>query len=76
MEIGLKLSQRIQNNIDIIKFAELLGDLTLQNIQDYDDKNIAVSHMNELTYEKAIAFYKLAKNEEKISATTIKLEEN
>lgn len=65
LEIGLKLSQRIQNNIDIIKFAELLGDLTLQNIQDYDDKNIAVSHMNELTYEKAIAFYKLAKNEEK-----------
>ena len=76
LEIGLKLTHRIQNNIDINKFAELLGDLTLQNIQDYDDKNIAVSHMNELTYEKAIAFYKLAKNEEKISTTTIKLEEN
>lgn len=76
LEIGLKLSQRTKNNSEIVKFAELLGDLTLQDIYEYDDKNIAISHMNELTYEKAIKYYKLAKTNEKISATTVKLENN
>lgn len=76
LEIGLKLSQRTKNNGEMMKFAELLGDITLQDIQAYDDNNIAISHMNELTYEKVIAYYKLAKNNEKIAATTIKLEEN
>lgn len=76
LEIGLRLSQRTKNGNEIVKFAELLGDFTLQNIQEYDENNMAISHMNELTYEKAIAYYKLAKNKEKISETIIKLEKN
>ena len=76
LEIGLTLSQKTQNNREIVIFAELLGDWTLKDIHEYDDKNIAISHLNEITYEKAIKYYKLAKNNEKVSATTIKLEEN
>lgn len=76
LEIGLRLSQRTKNNNGIMRFAELLGDITLQDIQADDDSNIAISHINEITYEKAISYYKLAKDNEKIAVTTIKLEEN
>lgn len=75
-EIGLKLSQRLNNQEMIVKFAELLGDLALNDIQEYDDSNIAISHMNEVIYEKAISYYKIAKNGKKQSETIIKLEQN
>lgn len=76
LEIGLKLSQRI-NNSDLIKlFANLLGDLVLQDILEYSETNMAISHINEMTYEKAIGYYRLAKNQKKVAETTLKLEEN
>lgn len=76
LKIGLKLCQRINDSEQIKKFADLLGDVILQDIHEYDETNLAISHINEMTYEKAIGYYKLAKNDEKIAATTIRLEEN
>lgn len=76
LEIGLMLSQRLNDNEKIHIFAELLGDITLLDIQEYDGVNIAISHMNEIVFQKAITYYKLAKNEDKVRATTLRLEEN
>lgn len=76
LEIGLTLSQRLNDNEKIHIFAELLGDITLLDIQEYDGVNMAISHMNEIVYQKAITYYILAKNEDKVRATTLRLEEN
>lgn len=76
LEIGLKLSQRINNRELVKKFANLLGDLILQDILEYNETNMAISHINEMTYEKAIGYYRLAKNQEKVASTTLRLEEN
>lgn len=76
LEIGLKLSQRLNNKDKIQTFAELLGDITLLDIQEYDEVNMAISHMNEILYQKAITYYKLAKNENKVRTTALQLEEN
>lgn len=76
LEIGLTLSKRINDNEKIHIFAELLGDITLSDIQEYDGVNMAISHMNEIVYQKAINYYKLAKNEDKVRTTTLRLEEN
>lgn len=76
LEIGLKLSQRLNDNDKMHSFAELLGDIALLDIQEYDTVNMAISHMNEIVYQKAITYYKLAKNEDKVRATTLRLEEN
>lgn len=76
LEIGLTLSQRLNDNEKIHIFAELLGDITLLDIQQYDGVNMAISHLNEIVYQKAISYYKLAKNEDKVRATTLRFEEN
>ncbi|MDE6553822.1 MAG: DUF4209 domain-containing protein [Muribaculaceae bacterium] len=76
LKIGIRLSERLNDRKGVQKFAELLGDLILLDIQEYDDTNIAISHINENTYQRAIKYFKLAGNNAKISLTTSKLVEN
>lgn len=57
---------RKTTNIKLFRVAnELLGDLEYLNIQPHDDKNMAISHINENSYKKIIKYYKLAGKKEK-----------
>lgn len=55
---------------------EMLGDLEYQYIQPIDEKNIAISHMNENHYKRMINHYKLAGQKEKLTKAIKEFEEN
>lgn len=55
---------------------EMLGDLEYQYIQPINEKNIAISHMNENHYKTIINYYRLAGKKEKLTKTIKEFEEN
>lgn len=55
---------------------EMLGDLEYQHIQPIDEKNIAISHMNENHYKNIITHYRLAGQKEKLTKAIKEFEEN
>ncbi len=75
LEYAIAFSKKTKDTLNLATASELLGDLKWDEIQPYD-KNIAISHMNEIVYEKIIKLYKDAKNKEKLSRTKRAYEAN
>ena len=48
---------------------ELLGNLEISKLNPFDENNLAIEHMNEPIFERAINYYKLAKCEVKMQDT-------
>ncbi len=55
---------------------EMLGDLEYQYIQPINEKNIAISHMNENHYKNIINYYRLAGQKEKLKKAIKEFEGN
>jgi hypothetical protein len=76
LSLAVFFSQKT-SNIHLFKMAnELLGDFEYEKIQPLDDRNIAVSHMNEYHYKNIITHYKLAGQKEKQAKAIKEFEEN
>jgi hypothetical protein len=55
---------------------EMLGDLEYRYIRPIDEKNIAISHMNENHYKSIINYYRLVGKKEKLTKAIKEFEEN
>jgi hypothetical protein len=76
LNLAVLFSQKTSDR-DLFRTAnELSGDFEYQKLQSHDDRNIAVSHMNEHHYKNIINHYKLAGQKEKQAKAIKELEEN
>ena len=66
LKIALFYAAKNQNQQDIQKIYELLGDNECKNILPEDDSNILIPYHNEKIYEKIIEYYKKAKCGQKL----------
>lgn len=66
LNIALFFASKVQNQQQLQTIYELFGDNELKGIFPGDNNNLAVPHMNERVYEKAIDYYKKAKCEQKL----------
>lgn len=76
LESALAFSKKVRDAENMAISSELLGDLKWDEIMPDDDKNIAISHLNESVYTKIISLYKIAKNKDKLSRTMKAYEDN
>lgn len=76
LESALAFSKKVRDAENTAISSELLGDLKWDEIMPHDDKNIAISHLNESVYTKIISLYKIAKNKDKLSQAMKAYEEN
>ncbi len=76
LSLAVFFSQKTSNR-NLFKTAnELLGDFEYQKLQPHEDRNIAISHMNEYHYKNIINHYKLAGQKEKQAKAIKEFEEN
>lgn len=76
LSLAVFFSQKTSNR-NLFKMAnELLGDFEYKKLQPHDDRNIAISHMNEYHYKNIINHYKLAGQKEKLAKAIKEFEEN
>ena len=76
LDYGIAICKK-SNNIESLRIiAEHMGDLLLTKIYHDNEQNIAITHLNETIYNRAIKYFKLAKCQAKLESTHIALEKN
>lgn len=76
LKMAVLFAQKVSTK-ELGKLAnEMLGDLEYQYIQPIDEKNIAISHMNENHYKNIITYYKLAGKKDKLTKAIKEFEDN
>jgi|AGTN01.1.fsa_nt_gi hypothetical protein len=76
LRMGVLFAQKASVK-EMCKLAnEMLGDLEYRHIQPIDEKNIAISHMNENYYKAIINHYRLAGQKKKLAKAIKEFEEN
>lgn len=76
LKMAILLAQKTSNK-ELAKLAnEMLGDLEHQYIQPIDEKNMAISYMNENHYKRMINHYRLAGQKDKLTKAIKEFEEN
>lgn len=76
LESARLFSKKVGDIENRVISSELLGDLKWNEIMPDDDRNIAISYLNESIYIEIIKLYKIAKNKEKLSRAMKAYEEN
>jgi len=76
LQLTVAFSEKTRNTELQRAAYDLLGDFEYDNILPYDEKNIAIPHLNEMTYCKIVNYYKKAEQKKKQAKAIRELEEN